>query len=1157
MGAAPSTGFTDSSVQFYGEVRQVSGAQTVLLQSGRLEMAFVNQSDPSNRVTVETSLRPVGAGITKAFSYAVRVPLAYLPEAPRKSEFLAIGSEPTDFRIEEIKIDGVPATLPDGSKEFYGLSFASRSEDYQLDLIVEGSSTDTDNDGLPDWWEDIHGLNSSLADAQGDLDSDGWTNLQEFRFGSDPNISNRDPQLATAEIVVPESGVSGIYLHILDSDSNVDEINLEFSGIQEAGFQIFVDGVVLAGNSVAQMTLGDVQSGRFSVAHLDQSQREFTLPISWNDGGKMSSGEVAVIVVAPSTGDGNDTSLWLDGKGLGVNGAPLATWFDRSGNNRNASQPTAEYQPVISGDAVDFSAADSAHLFFSDEALVTGPHTVLASYKAAASSDSAQTLFSTNRGYLNVAPTSRPISYAGAPGYQMDGLAVRGYRNNSGEATTSIFRREGTLLQNIYGLSYDGENVAPTTVDPVLPTIGARRAAIGAGSNPVDEVFDGQIHELLVFPLALPEQKLRDVHDYLNSKWGDAVIWDLSTGLKSVTLSGGSSSNPQIIRGGHGDDVLGGGSADDIISGGPGADVLSGGAGRDRFVFGGVDTGSDTILDFDMALDVVDLSALFWGQTGDARDYLTIRLDTDFFTEVPTLNSVLLVQPPGGDFREITLKNTVIGSEELIQLVVEGRIDMGGLSIPSDVQISLAAGDQGDSFEEPFMVVLSRSGEGAAGAIDIPIGFFEESLGGRFVIDEATTNEKRRSEVHFARGETEKALTVRPVPDLKTTGSSALELAVLPHFKYTVTGSSVERVIRDQFNVWLEVLQSNAVADLSQPARVRIYRDGDFSEALTVSFGLSGTAEPGVHLETLGESLTIPVGQSYGELLFTARAAGLSEGARVLALQLNSDEGYQLGNPSEALLYLGATSAETNNAGFDRWLTASTGGALSGLADLAGSPQEKVNRYVQAYAYGQGSVDGFSSPHISFQIVDGRPEILANSVLRFADVRWGVQSAGKLSGWLDQSAKFTGSDDATGSKFVGEELSPSEKAGLYRLTMDFEAGIYTNANIAALSGSSNFGTSGHSVWIADHVSSDLTSLGGNVGDVSRIVAELNGDGSLNFELEIVDGDGSLAFYIDGVKQAETSGDVVAVQKELAEGSHLLMWQFTKGSGNAVIRNLGK
>ena len=99
-GAAPSTGFTDSSVQFYGEVRQVSGAQTVLLQSGRLEMAFVNQSDPSNRVTVETSLRPVGAGITKAFSYAVRVPLAYLPEAPRKSEFLAIGSEPTDFRIE-------------------------------------------------------------------------------------------------------------------------------------------------------------------------------------------------------------------------------------------------------------------------------------------------------------------------------------------------------------------------------------------------------------------------------------------------------------------------------------------------------------------------------------------------------------------------------------------------------------------------------------------------------------------------------------------------------------------------------------------------------------------------------------------------------------------------------------------------------------------------------------------------------------------------------------------------------------------------------------------------------------------------------------------------------------------------------------------------
>jgi hypothetical protein len=843
---------------------------------------------------------------------------------------------------------------------------------------------------------------------------------------------------------------------------------------------------------------------------------------------------------------------------LGAGGTPLAVWADRSGNNRNASQPTAEYQPTIKGDAVDFSESSVAHLFFTDTALVAGDHTVLASYQAAASSDFAQTLLSTNRGYLNVSPTSQAISYAGAPGYQMDGLAVRGYRNHSGDSTTSIFRREGALLQNIYGMSYDGENVAPTAIDPVLPTIGARRSAIAAGGNPVDEAFDGQIHELLVFPSALPEQKLRDVHDYLNSKWGDAVIWDLSTELKSVTLAGGLNLNPQIIRGGHGDDVLGGGSADDTISGGPGADVMSGGAGADRFVFGGVDTGADSILDFDIALDVVDLSALFWGQSGDARDHLSIRLDADFSTEVPTLNSVLLVQRPGGEVQEITLKNTVIGGEKLMQLIVEGRIDMGGLSIPSDVQISLASGVQGDSFDEPFTVVLSRSGEGTAGAIDIPIGFFEASLGARFIIDEASTNEKQRSVVHFARGETEKALTVRPVPDLETTGESALEVAVLPHFKYSVTGSAIDRVISDQFKVWLEVLQDNAIADLAQSARVRIYRDGDLTEALNVPLKLSGTAESGVHVETVGDSLTIPIGQSYGELQVNARAVGLSEGAKVLVLQLGPDEDYQLGNPSEALLYVGATSVETNNAGFDRWLSVSTGGAMTCLADLAGMPQEEVNRSIQAYAYGQGSAQEYSSPSISFQIVDGKPELLTDRVLRFADVRWGVDSAGKLNQWLDQSAKFTGTDGATGTKFVGEALAPDEKAGFYRLTMNLEAGVFTNGNIAALAGTSNFGTSGISTWSADHVSGDLTSAGGEAGDVSRIVAELTGEGDLNFELEIVDGDGSLAFYIDGVKQGETSGDLVTIQRELGDDqSHLLMWQFTKGSGTAVIRNLGK
>lgn len=44
---------------------------------------------------------------------------------------------------------------------------------------------DTDNDGLPNWWEEIHGLNPSSApgdfsDANGDTDGDDFTNLEEY-----------------------------------------------------------------------------------------------------------------------------------------------------------------------------------------------------------------------------------------------------------------------------------------------------------------------------------------------------------------------------------------------------------------------------------------------------------------------------------------------------------------------------------------------------------------------------------------------------------------------------------------------------------------------------------------------------------------------------------------------------------------------------------------------------------------------------------------------------------------------------------------------------------------------------------------------------------------------------------------------------------------
>jgi hypothetical protein len=82
-------------------------------------------------------------------------------------------------------IDGIRIIGTDGgaaSGGFIGVS----------ELAVRGTVSDSDNDGMDDAWERIHGLNVGTNDSAGDPDGDGLTNIEEFKANTDPQVADTD-----------------------------------------------------------------------------------------------------------------------------------------------------------------------------------------------------------------------------------------------------------------------------------------------------------------------------------------------------------------------------------------------------------------------------------------------------------------------------------------------------------------------------------------------------------------------------------------------------------------------------------------------------------------------------------------------------------------------------------------------------------------------------------------------------------------------------------------------------------------------------------------------------------------------------------------------------------------------------------------------------
>ena len=121
-------------------------------------------------------------------------------------------------------------------------------------------------------------------------------------------------------------------------------------------------------------------------------------------------------------------------------------------------------------------------------------------------------------------------------------------------------------------------------------------------------------------------------------------------------------------------------------------------------------------------------------------------------------DAILILQRPDGSTQEIALQDSIFGAREIIELIVEGRIRMGGLSVPTEVTLALAPGSEDsavlpESPEESFSVEVTRTGDGTAGALEVPLGLFEDALGEDVIIEGDVSRNGQRAVVNFDRGE--------------------------------------------------------------------------------------------------------------------------------------------------------------------------------------------------------------------------------------------------------------------------------------------------------------------------------------------------------------------------------------------------------------------